>query len=348
MRSISILVAAMALAALDATAARAVATEFDVAAAFAKSRRLVAAIRVADPAPLWAEASARLRATAKDSTAFAVALRNALAQFGAPDSCLDDHMERGHDGLIYLGRYRSTTAVRPLSVLFAYDSLGRVNTYWVIPEPDAPVRDVESRFKDYVARTRLGFPAYGEWTVLWGGRTPEENRHVGRNDQYFAYDLVMTRDGATHRGDGKRVEDYYCYGQPVVAPARGLVVWAEDGWSDQPPGLADPKHPVGNALVIAHEAGEFSVIAHLQPGSERVVVGDSVAVGDTLGLCGNSGDSSEPHLHVHLQNSPVPLQGDGLPAAFDDVVVDDQPLERAEPVRGQRVHRADWPAPVTR
>ena len=68
-----------------------------------------------------------------------------------------------------------------------------------------------------------------------------------------------------------------------------------------------------------------------------VKAGDRVAAGQLLGLIGSSGDSSEPHLHVHLQDSPVALEGVGLPLAFSDLVVDGEREARAEPVQGQFV-----------
>ena len=73
--------------------------------------------------------------------------------------------------------------------------------------------------------------------------------------------------------------------------------------------------------------------------SVRVKPDQLVAEGDTLGLCGNSGNSSEPHLHYHLQNGPAFGAADGLPAFFNDYVADDKPVARGEPVRGQAIRR---------
>jgi murein DD-endopeptidase MepM/ murein hydrolase activator NlpD len=61
--------------------------------------------------------------------------------------------------------------------------------------------------------------------------------------------------------------------------------------------------------------------------------------GDTLGLCGNSGNSSEPHLHYHLQDAPTFGKADGLPAFFVDYLADDKPVARGEPVQGQVIRR---------
>lgn len=82
-------------------------------------------------------------------------------------------------------------------------------------------------------------------------------------------------------------------------------------------------------------------MAHLQRGSVAVQVGDWVEPGDLLGLCGNSGNSSEPHLHNHLQNTPDFPGGEGLPALFRSYLVDGVLVERGEPLRGQFVAPAE-------
>ncbi len=343
MRLIASLVVVLASLSTLAAGAPPRTAPFDEAAALAKARALQGAVRAADPGPLWAEFDPAMRSALRDSAGFAATLRAIADQTGPLDSCLSERVERSGEMLVYLARCRFSGVTAPLLLQFAFDARGRVAGFFVKPDPSEPPRAAESRFLEYHNQTRLDFPAHGEWTVFWGGRTVEQNRHAVSRDQRFAYDLVMQRAGSTHRGEGKRVEDYYCYGQPILAPAVGQVVWAQEGRPDQVPGQMDPEHPIGNGVVIAHGGGEFSLLAHLQPGRMRVVVGDSVAAGDTLGWCGNSGNSSEPHLHFHLQNGPEPLRGEGLPAAFTDVVIDGQRRALAELERGQRVRRADEP-----
>jgi murein DD-endopeptidase MepM/ murein hydrolase activator NlpD len=176
--------------------------------------------------------------------------------------------------------------------------------------------------------------------VVWGGKTMEQNYHVIARDQRFAYDILMTKGGATHEGDGRKLTDYYCYLQPIVAPAAGTVVTAVDGIPDQAPGEMNPAQKAGNHVILDHGNGEYSLLAHLHRGSVRVKPGQKIAEGDTLGLCGNSGNTSEPHLHYHLQNGPTFGDADGLPAQFVDYVADDKPVARGIPVHGQIVRRA--------
>jgi hypothetical protein len=190
---------------------------------------------------------------------------------------------------------------------------------------------------DYRTRTHLRLPFKGEWYVFWGGRTLDQNHHAASRSQRFAHDLAIMREGATHHGDGRSLGDYYCYGKPVLAPAAGTIAWLEDRHPDQEIGTSDPAHPIGNGVVIDHGNGEFSVIAHLQPGSLKVKLGQHVKTGQKLGKCGNSGNTSEPHVHYHLQNAIDIREADGLPAQFENLIIDGSRIERAEILRGQRV-----------
>ena len=108
-----------------------------------------------------------------------------------------------------------------------------------------------------------------------------------------------------------------------MAVADGIVVGALDGLEDNVPGdLPDPstitvKNVDGNHVVIDHGNGFYSFYAHLKPGSVEVVVGDRVQTGDQLGLLGNTGNTSAPHLHFHVMSSPSVLGSDGVPYVLD-------------------------------
>jgi murein DD-endopeptidase MepM/ murein hydrolase activator NlpD len=103
----------------------------------------------------------------------------------------------------------------------------------------------------------------------------------------------------------------------------------------------NPYSAVGNCVVIQHREGEVSVLAHLKRGSIVVKVGDNVKRGQLLGKCGNSGNSSEPHLHCHLQNSLVLQDGLGIKCVFQKVVVTKdgktETLMNCSPMKGQTV-----------
>jgi hypothetical protein len=181
----------------------------------------------------------------------------------------------------------------------------------------------------------VGFPASLEHTappatvrlpadvplqVIWGGDKLANNRHIVAPDQRWAYDFVV----APYFSGSPRVEDYGCYGIPVVAPSSGLVTDAHDGEPDEVPGAVSNNYtaPKGNYVVIQLETGTYLVIAHLKPGSVAVAAGEQVAEGQQIGQCGNSGNTSEPHIHIHHQRqdpSVYPLGfAEGLPLFFRD------------------------------
>lgn len=194
-----------------------------------------------------------------------------------------------------------------------------------------------TRFAEYRTHAALYLPFDEEWHVYWGGRTVGKNRHAVARDQRFAYDFLILKERCSFSGAGNENSQYYCFGQGVYAPGDGVVIDVIDAIPDNVPGVMNADVPSGNHVVLDHGESEFSVIAHLQHGSVKVRKGDIVRAGDLAGLCGNSGNSSEPHLHYHLQNSGVLFRAEGLPAQFLDYVADGKPVTRGEPVAGQTI-----------
>jgi len=155
--------------------------------------------------------------------------------------------------------------------------------------------------------TKLSYraPFQGEWNVTWGGQDTLSNYHYEVPSQRYAYDLVQIKDGFSYQGDAAKNESYYAFGQDVFAPQAGTVVQVVNDIPDnEPVGTMNEEKPAGNVVVIDHGGGEFSYLAHLMNGSAKVKVGDSVKQGDLIGLCGNSGNSSEPHLHYQVSDGP--------------------------------------------
>ncbi len=170
--------------------------------------------------------------------------------------------------------------------------------------------------------TSLRLPFEGQWLVFWGGDSRELNHHYDSPQQRFAFDFLMVDEaGRSHRGEGRENKDYYAFGQPVLAPADGLVTDVITGVRDNTPGSMNPTFAGGNAVIIKHTENEVSVLAHFQQGSIRVKCGDEVKRGQVLGLCGNSGNSSEPHIHFHVQNTPIIQDATGLRCVFDRMAV---------------------------
>jgi murein DD-endopeptidase MepM/ murein hydrolase activator NlpD len=170
------------------------------------------------------------------------------------------------------------------------------------------------------SRTPMQLPFRGEWYVFWGGDNEKVNYHVSAPGQRRAADLIIKgADDLSHKGTGRRNEDYFVYGKEILAAASGTVVSAVDGVPDNAPGSMNPLLAVGNCLIIDQGSNEYAVYAHLKPDSLRVHRGDKVRSGQVLALCGNSGNSSEPHLHFHLQDKATLQDGAGIAPYFTKV-----------------------------
>ena len=194
-----------------------------------------------------------------------------------------------------------------------------------------------SEYLDYETKTALELPFNEEWWVFWGGRNVNENYHAAYKVQRFALDLVQRIDGNTHSGNGLQNEDYYCFGKQLNAPGKGKIIAVLNTIYDNIPGEFNGEVPEGNHVIIDHENGEFSMMAHFKEGSIIVSVGDIVTKGQEIGKAGNSGNSSEPHLHYQLQTTADPMTGEGLPAQFSNYFTNDVLTDRGEPVRGQYI-----------
>ena len=222
----------------------------------------------------------------------------------------------------------------PIVTHWTFDAEGTILGLFVRPEGAGAVATTHDK---YQTKTPLRFPFPGVWYTFWGGHNAIENYHVLDRGQRFAYDFCIVKDGKSHEGDGSKLEQFYAYGKPILAPGDGVVIATESGRPDLSPGKMDPMHPMGNHIIINHGKGEFSFLCHLRPGSIKVKRGDKVSAGQRIAECGNSGNTSEPHLHYHLQNTGKFGGGDGLPAQFRDIVIDGKNVAKGEPLRGQTV-----------
>jgi len=129
-------------------------------------------------------------------------------------------------------------------------------------------------------------------------------------------------------------ENFVGFGAPILAPCPGRVVIAQDGETDHEARRSQltllpymlgqarrarggPRAIAGNHVVIAAgNDGPYILLAHLRKGSVKVAVGDDVHEGVVLAGCGNSGNSTQPHLHIQATDSTDWNQARGLPIAF--------------------------------
>jgi len=223
-----------------------------------------------------------------------------------------------------------------LDIKIVLDNQNKIIGLWFLPHTeDIPVPEKN--------KTTLLLPFKGKWLVYWGGDTKELNNHHDTPNQKFAFDfLVADSSGNTHKGRGKANEDYYAFGKEVLAPADGIVTDVINGVRDNKPGSMNSYSALGNAVFIEHCDLEISVLAHLKLGSVAVKVGDKVKTGQLIGLCGNSGNSSEPHIHYHLQNTSVIQDGTGIKCFFRKLRVIDNGRSKTKsnysPIKGQIIY----------
>jgi murein DD-endopeptidase MepM/ murein hydrolase activator NlpD len=144
--------------------------------------------------------------------------------------------------------------------------------------------------------------------------------------QRYAIDWVQTKDvdgvTATWKGPEDKNDSYFCYDQPIYSVAAGKVVGMSDGMPENVPHSGQYAVPItfdnaaGNHVVVEIAPRRFVLYAHMRPGTVRVKVGDTIGVGYVIGHVGNTGSSTEPHLHMHIDDHPSFLAGNGVPYGF--------------------------------
>lgn len=164
----------------------------------------------------------------------------------------------------------------------------------------------------------IGLPFSGEWTLSQA--FDGEYTHKGPW-RYGADFLIRDSSGREHSDNGTTLSDYYAFGKPVLAPVAGRVVKIVSDVEDNAPGEANRAENWGNTVLIWDERGFYVKVAHLAKGSVSVTEGQFVAHGQKIGLCGNSGYSPMPHIHVQLQLSPE-ANSPTIPFCFSNVVRD--------------------------
>lgn len=174
----------------------------------------------------------------------------------------------------------------------------------------------------------IGWPfPEGDYLVAHGGSTTAVNAHLETlnpqieryrdyRGQSRALDIFRISPSGFHVR-GLRPQDparYVSFGTPLLAPCAGRVATVVDGVPDNLVPQMNREQMAGNFIAI--DCGEYYlVMAHFRQDTIRVQEGDTVAIGDVLGELGNSGNSSEPHLHIHAQRGlpgDAPLSGEPL------------------------------------
>lgn len=201
--------------------------------------------------------------------------------------------------------------------------------------------------RHYEQRNDYRFPLTGPWVTVVGPGLSEPHRWALNEE--FALDIVrIGATGKTCRNQCTELDDYYGWGEDVVAAADGTVIAIETAQPETADRFRKPGESgdafmqrtmaaqdqllakgaagvAGNHVVIRHEGGEFSHYVHLASGSVLVKPGESVKRGQKIAKLGHSGNSTEPHLHFTVADGPDPLYSRSLPVRFSGLTTVDGP-----------------------
>jgi len=180
-----------------------------------------------------------------------------------------------------------------------------------------------------------------------------------RTPEMFAIDWVREIGGAYYKRDGRNLTDWICFGAPIRAVANGTVVAAVNSRPEVPPFTGTDENPTvrkprdfaGNNVVERIAPGRYAVYLHLQTGSVRVKVGQRLRTAQLIGLLGNTGNTTGPHLHFGIQDGPDILTSNSLPFEVGSFTVEGNvgpgPRPGTFTVTG-RPRRATLAEPLTR
>jgi hypothetical protein len=175
---------------------------------------------------------------------------------------------------------------------------------WLAPTPALPEANYE---RARLARVRSGevnsvpllIPFYGQWNIYQAFNGP----HTHKPPWQYALDFYITEDGVSFDNEGANLEDFHCFGLPIMSPAHGRIIRVYDKLPDNAPGEVNVSNNWGNFVLIRLDSGLHVLLAHLKQDSVKVKEGDYVSPGNPLAACGNSGRSPQPHLHMQVQRT---------------------------------------------
>jgi murein DD-endopeptidase MepM/ murein hydrolase activator NlpD len=312
-------------------------------AALERGRQLFEMFSKAETSQMWAALSDGLRKRSGKEEKFMELNKKIRERMGPETAMLEENMTP------YLfapdttySRLSTYANVRmPVIASVTFNQRGEIDNFTINQMP--PI--AEGKYAGYEDQAKLHLPFQGEWLVYQGGRNLFENAYAGQDDSRYNVDFVLLKDGKPFSGTGgilSKNQDYYCWGQPILAPADGTISKAVGTYDDNLPGRPLGDSADGNVVVINHGNGEYSKFDHLKQNSLKVKADDKVKQGQVIAECGNSGVGMLPHIHYQFQRSA----GVPLPAQFVDYIANGKPVASGEVVRGQLVKNAPSATPA--
>jgi hypothetical protein len=289
-----------------------------------------------DEVALWTQMSAPMQAAVENQNVLKDFTAHMAKYFGPEVQVIhQDAVPAPPAGMLYRRIVKYSKSDDPMVVSFTFSGSGTIEEFHIKEIPKA----ADSKYLDYRDKTKLEFPLHGEWMIYQGGRNVADNEHATSKDERFADEMVLLTGGQLFAKNGATNEEWFAFGQPVLADAAGTVINVLDDYPDNEPYHPDAQANRGNVVVIDHGDGEFSVYSHLKHGSVATKIGARVKAGDKIAEVGNSGNSQFAHLEYYMQTSGDLNGGDGLPAEFAHLKVNGRHAKEVEPVRGDLVEK---------
>ena len=304
-------------------------------AAKERGRKLFEMFMAGQASAIWASSPPEAKKNAAEEKKFMTTIGGLRGKLGTETKMVEEaivpYMTKRVTVYSRLSEF-SNAKVQVATVIMINEN-GYTDGFTLRPLPSPP----EGHDAGYKDTTKFRLPFADKWLVYQGGHGLFDDAYQGTEDQQFAMDFILLKNGVPFEGDATTNEQFYCFGQPVLAPADGTVVQVVNDIGDNAPGKPSQDKPKGNMIMISHGNKEYSLLTNLKQNSVKFKVKDTVKQGDPVGECGNSGVSTAPKIHYQLQNSAGFPTTESLPVQFVDYIADGKPVANGEVVRGQMV-----------
>ena len=180
-------------------------------------------------------------------------------------------------------------------------------------------------YKPLSSGITLQSPFQDSWYVVQGGNSPLINHHYFFGSQKYALDLIVAEDGTLPLEKVQALDRYQSFDRDLFSPVDGKIVEMRNDLPDLPIGEFDRQNIAGNYIVIQTKDNFYILLAHLKQESIVVAAGDTVKAGEKIGKCGNSGNTSQPHLHLQAMTQPDFLSPESQPVPISFKIDDTEP-----------------------